>query len=229
MLLLAAGRGTRFGGEVPKAFLPCAGVPLLLRSARRLCLVADPRRGEGELLVVVGAEDRAAYLPGLLPALRELGARIVDGGASRQESMARGFAARDPGCELVLVHDAARALFPVAAARQCLARAAAVGAALLAIPAPDTLKRVAQGLVATTIDRSDVWQAQTPQVLRADVLAAALRHAEATGFVGTDDVSLVEHLGGEVAVVEGSPTNLKITRREDLLLAEALLHHEDNA
>lgn len=229
MLLLAAGRGTRFGGEVPKAFLPLAGEPLLLHSARRLCQLADPRRGEGELLVVIGSDDRQRHLPALLPALMQLGARIVDGGATRQQSMARGFAASAADCELVLVHDAARALLPLAAARTCLQRAAEVGAALLAIPAPDTLKRVAGDRVEATLDRAGLWLAQTPQVIRRDLLARALQHAERTGFQGTDDVSLVEHLGGAVAVVAGSAANLKITHREDLALAEALLRQPEGA
>jgi len=93
----------------------------------------------------------------------------------------------------------------------------------LAIPAPDTLKRVEDGAVAATIDRSEIWLAQTPQVIRRTVLLQAIEHARTTGFVGTDDVSLVEHLGSPVTVVPGSPANLKITRPEDLPLAEAIL------
>ena len=87
----------------------------------------------------------------------------------------------------------------------------------------DTLKRADGERVAATVDREGLWLAQTPQVVRRDLLAQALEHAAATGFAGTDDVSLVEHLGGEVTVVPGTPTNLKITRPEDLPLARAIL------
>jgi 2-C-methyl-D-erythritol 4-phosphate cytidylyltransferase len=224
MLLLAAGRGSRFGGDVPKAYLQCAGKTLLQHSAERLCQVADPRRGEAELIVVVHKDDRRQHLAPLLPALQALGASsFVDGGDQRQESMAHGLAAADPGCELVLVHDAARLLLPVTAARECVRQAAIVGAALLAVPVPDTLKRVVGGRVQATLERAATWQAQTPQVIRRELLERALAKARADGFSGTDDVSLVEHLGEPVAVVEGSPANLKVTRREDLALAAALL------
>jgi len=223
MLLLAAGRGSRIGGPVPKAYLALLGKPLLLHAAERLAQVADLRSGN-QLVVVVHPDDRQSHLRPLLPALQNLGdVRFVDGGDSRQESMQRGLAAADLGTGLVLVHDAARPLLPIGPTRECLATAARTGAALLAIPAPDTLKRVADGLVAGTVDRTGIWQAQTPQVIRRDLLERAFAHATATAFAGTDDVSLVEHLGAPVAIVPGSATNLKITRPEDLPLAAALL------
>lgn len=224
MLLLAAGRGTRFGSEVPKAYLPLDGVPILLRSAERLRTLCPDRRDE--LLVLVSPQDRVAHLAPLRARLEALGARVVDGGATRQQSMERGLAAAAKDCDLVLVHDAARPLFPIEAARTCMARAHAVGAALLAIPSPDTLKRCrADGTVESTIDRSGVHCAQTPQALRRDVLERALRHAAATGLQATDDVSLAEAIGVPVEVVLGSPQNLKITHPADLAVAEALLRH----
>ena len=226
MLLLAAGRGSRFGGTVPKAFLQLGGRPLLVVSAERL-LQALPSRATAELLVLVHSDDRATHLAAALPQLRRIAGatpvRCVDGGDTRQQSMANGLAACPTDAELVLVHDAARALLPIDATRDCIAAAARDGAALLAIPAPDTLKKVVDGRVVTTLDRRDVWQAQTPQVIRRDLLAKAMQHAHRTGFAGTDDVSLVEALGEPVAVVRGSPTNLKITHPDDLPLANAIL------
>jgi len=223
MLLLAAGRGSRFGGPVPKAFLALQGRPLLLHAAERLARVADLRAGS-HLVVVVHPDDRDQHLQPLVPALRALGdVRFADGGDSRQQSMARGLAAADPEVALVLVHDAARPLLPVAATRECIAAAARTGAALLAVPAVDTCKRVRDGFVEATVDRTGLWQAQTPQVLRRELLERSLAHAIATGFHGTDDASLAEHLGAPVAVVMGSVGNLKITRQEDLPLAASLL------
>jgi 2-C-methyl-D-erythritol 4-phosphate cytidylyltransferase len=223
MLLLAAGRGSRFGGPVPKAYLPLQGKPLVLHAAERLAR-AVPLRDGSQLVVVVHPEDRDTHLRPLLPALMALGdVRFTDGGDSRQESMQRGLAAAGPTADFVLVHDAARALLPVEATRACVQAAERRGAALLAIPAPDTLKRVRDDCVAATVDRAGIWLAQTPQVIRRDLLLRAFAHAAATGFSGTDDVSLVEHLGEPVAVVAGAPTNLKITRQEDLPLASALL------
>jgi 2-C-methyl-D-erythritol 4-phosphate cytidylyltransferase len=227
MLLLAAGRGSRFGGPVPKAFLTLGGRALLVVSAERL-LRALPPGARGELLVLVHPDDRATHVAACLPQLGEVvGARmdlrLVDGGATRQESMRNGLAACASDCDLVLVHDAARALLPVAATRACIEAARATGAALLGVPAADTLKRVAGGRVTGTVDRDGVWQAQTPQVVRRDLLARALAHAERQHVVATDDVALVEALGEPVAIVRGTPTNLKITAPDDLALAEAIL------
>lgn len=222
-MLLAAGRGTRFGGPLPKAYLPLHGKPLLLHAAQRLAQAVDLRAGS-QLVVVVHPDDRESHLRTVRPQLEALGdVRFADGGDSRQESMQRGLAAAGPTADFVLVHDAARALLPVEATRECLRAAARTGAALLAIPAPDTLKRVHDGIVEATVDRAGIWLAQTPQVVRRDLLLRAFAHANATGFQGTDDVSLVEHLGERVAVVTGAPTNLKVTRQEDLPLAAALL------
>lgn len=224
MILLAAGRGTRFGGETPKVYLPCAGRPVLLHSAARLGRVAELERGS-ELLLVAHAEDRTRHLAPLLPELTRLGCRrIVDGGATRQESMARGLAAADPATDLILIHDAARPLFAVAAAQQALRVAAEVGAALLAAPLADTLKQVdGDARVQRTVDRAGLWCAQTPQVVRRDLLQTALQRAAAAGHQATDDVGLVEWIGGTVQVVPSDATNLKITRPQDLAVAAALL------
>ena len=229
ILLLAAGRGSRFGGPIPKAYLQLRFATLLEHSAERL-LRALRDEHDCQLLAVVHPDDRTSHLTTVAPKLAALrpngGVQFVDGGASRQESMTRGLAACAPDTELVLVHDAARALVPIAATRACVAAAAVHGAALLAVPAPDTLKRAHDGLVAATVDRTGIWLAQTPQVIRRDLLVRAMAHAAATGFEGTDDVSLVEHLGLPVAIVTGSPNNLKITRPEDLPLAAAILAAE---
>jgi len=226
MLLLAAGRGSRFGGPLPKAYVPLRGKPLLVHCVERLARVAIPGMSV-QVIVAVHPGDRQTHLAPCLPALRaavgeQRSLQVVDGGETRQESMQRCLLAAGP-VDLVLVHDAARPFLPITATRKCIETAAATGAALLAIPAPDTLKRVADGVVAATIDRGGIWLAQTPQVIRRTVLLQALEHALTTGFAGTDDVSLVEHLGAPVTVVQGSPANLKITRPEDLPLAEAIL------
>lgn len=225
ILLLASGRGTRLGSTVPKAYVAVRGVPLVLRSARRLAQLVD----DFEIILAVHPEDRDALVAPLRAQLDACGVRaIVDGGETRQDSMRRALQASDPLRPLVVVHDAARPFFPVAAARHACARALDCGAALLAIPAPDTLKEVAEGRhVVGTIDRARIWLAQTPQVIRRDRLLAALSLADTRGFSGTDDVSLCEHAGQPVELVAGDRRNLKITSPEDLVLAEALAALED--
>ena len=227
MLLLASGRSVRFGGDVPKVFLECRGRSILERSLERLALLSHDR----EIVLAVHPEDRSRFLQPLLPRLQQLGlTRVVAGGNTRQQSMQNALAAAGPHCDLVLVHDAARPFFPVAAARTAIDRARVVGAALLAIKAPDTLKQVDAALrVVATIDRGAIWYAQTPQVARRELLERALARADQDGFSGTDDMSLLEHIGATVEVVAGATTNLKITTREDLAIAAAIAALEDPA
>ncbi|MCC6672474.1 MAG: 2-C-methyl-D-erythritol 4-phosphate cytidylyltransferase [Planctomycetes bacterium] len=223
ILVLAAGQGSRFGGEVPKAYVPCAGAPIVVHCVRRLAALWPERT-----LVLAADPAHGPHLDPILPALHAAGLdRVVAGGATRQESMRNAFAAAPEDHEVVLVHDAARPLFPRAAALLAIERAAAVGGALLAIPVTDTLKRADERRqVLGTVDRRGIWAAQTPQVLRRDLLVRALAAAQRDGFQATDDAALLEHAGLPVEVVPGSPHNLKITTREDLILAEILLRGE---
>ncbi|MHC4515699.1 MAG: 2-C-methyl-D-erythritol 4-phosphate cytidylyltransferase [Planctomycetota bacterium] len=227
ILVLAAGRGTRLGGDVPKAFVPVGGEAILHRSVRRLAEVFGAQGG-WEMVLAVHPDDRALHLEPLLPGLEALGlTRVVDGGATRQESMARALAASSGDRELVLVHDAARPFFPIAAVREAAEQARTVGAAVLAVPVPDTVKQVDDGRrVVATIDRNGLWLAQTPQVIRRDLLEHALAAAREDNAAETDDVALLERLGQPVVVVPGSATNIKITSQADLELAEALVLRE---
>jgi 2-C-methyl-D-erythritol 4-phosphate cytidylyltransferase len=230
ILLLASGRGERFGGDVPKVYRELAGRPILQWSAERLALAM--RGVPHEILLAVHPEHRQRWLAPLLPALEAAGIRqVVDGGERRQDSMRRALAAADAASTIVMIHDAARPAFPIAAARELLDRAETVGAALLAVPVQDSLKEVDdRRRVARSLDRSRVWLAQTPQAIRRDRLEAALARADADRFVATDDVGLVEHDGGAVAVVPGSPDNAKITLPGDLeRIAQTLLRDEADA
>lgn len=221
ILLLASGRSERFGGEVPKVWALLEG-----RTLVEHCLEAFARLTiDHEVVLTYHPEHRRPFLVSLRDRLANAGVRrFVEGGVTRQESMRRALAAADPNRNLVLVHDAARPLLPVEATRRALALAAEVGAAVVAVPAVDTLKRVDRhGMVLETVPRHDVWMAQTPQVVRRELLEEALEQAERSAFQGTDDVSLVEAMGRPVAVVEGSRRNLKVTTEEDLMLARALL------
>lgn len=233
MLILAAGRGTRLGGPIPKAYVPVGGRSLVERSVERLAQVVPP--DQRSMVLAVHPDDRDRFVAPLLERLQTLGlTRIVDGGATRAESMSLALAAADPGCDLVLVHDAARPFFPVVAAQQAVGLAEREGAALLALPARDTLKGVAtdgttpgQARVTETLDREKVWLAQTPQVIRRDWLEQAW--ASPGGASATDDVALIERLGHPVWAVQGTAANLKVTTAEDLILAEALAAYADQS
>ena len=210
----AAGAGVRMGPGEPKALRLLAGEPLLVHAVRRLR--ACPSVGP---VVVVGPPDSLGPVRELLAAYD---VQVVAGGAQRQDSVAAGLSALPPGVELVLVHDAARALVPVAVVEAVVAALhAGADAVVPVLPMADTVKRVdAAGLVVATVPRDRLRSVQTPQGFRRDVLTRA--HAGATGPV-TDDAGLVEALGIAVRTVAGSPEALKVTTPFDLLVAQVVL------
>lgn len=219
-LVLAAGRGERIGAAQPKAFLSIAGRPIVLHAIEALaaCDAVDA------IVPVLPAPllERARDWNASARARRKL-APAVAGGAERQDSMRAGLAALPASVELVAVHDAARALVRAADVARVVEAARRTGAALLAVPVRDTLKRVRDARVVATEPRESLWAAQTPQVFRAALLREALAKAEAEGFRGTDDAQLVERLGAPIEIVEGDPGNVKITWAADLAWAESAL------
>ena len=225
----AAGFGTRMGGESPKQFRLLDGVPLLLFTLRRLAacpsitefLIAT-RGDEIEPLGARLAEERLG---------RPL--RVVRGGDTRQESVGKALAEAPRDAELVLVHDAVRPLVTREQVERVIAEARTRRAAILGIPAMDTVKEVKRAslpgdvaLITATIPRERVVLAQTPQVFDAALLREAFARAAADGFTASDEAGLVERLGHDVFVVLGSERNLKITRPGDLELAEFYLRQE---
>jgi 2-C-methyl-D-erythritol 4-phosphate cytidylyltransferase len=218
-LVLGAGRGERLGAGEPKAFVLLDGRPLVAHAIDALlaCSAID------RIVPVVPADtlDRfAALQPGLADPARVCPA--VAGGDRRQDSLRAGLEAAGD-CALVAVHDAARPLVRAPDVARVIAAAQGGGAAILAVPARDTVKLVHEGHVRETPPRSTCWAAQTPQVVRRDWLAEALDKAERDGFEATDDAELVERLGLPVSVVEGRASNLKITVDADLRAAEGWL------
>ena len=218
-VVAAGGSGRRLGGEVPKQFLPLAGKPLLAWAVGGLAAWSDMKG-----VVVVAPEGQVETTRDLLesagvPKLL----RVVPGGAERQDSVGRGLDALDEAGvdDLVFVHDGARP-FPPTERFGVLAAAARPDGALLAVPCADTLKRERGGASAATVDRSGLWQAQTPQVFPLGLLREALARAREQGSRGTDEASLVESLGRCPRLVAGDPRNIKVTTRPDLLLAEGL-------
>ncbi len=213
----AAGSGRRMGGA-RKPWLELAGEPVLAHALRPF--LADPRV---VAVRVALAPDDAADPPAWLTGL-DSRVRAVPGGATRAASVARAVAALPHDVEVILVHDAARPLVTDEVVSRVIAEAAAGRGAVAGWPATDTLKRVGpERRIVDTPDRAALWHAQTPQGFPAAWLRRALDEAGA-GFASdggaTDDAALVERLGYEVCVVEGAPSNLKVTRPEDLPLAE---------
>ena len=214
MILVAAGRGVRAGGSTPKQLLDLGGQTMLQRSVA----ACDAHPDVDELVVVLPAEW-VGDGPALVGATRAQ-CRVVAGGERRQDSVRAGFAAVNSRARIVLVHDAARPFVSRAVIDRVVAAAGTSGAAVPAVQASDTVKRVVAKRVSETVPRSEVWLAQTPQGFRRDVLAAAI--ASSTGEnEATDEAQLVEWMGGEVQVVDGDAGNVKVTTAEDVARARA--------
>lgn len=222
VILPAAGQSTRFGGLEKKPFVALDGRPVWQRSAELFWSRSDVTA----VRIVVSPDDdeffRDRYRHVL--AFLEVDVTVVMGGAERFESVANALATIPDDVELVAVHDAVRPLCTPALVDAVFAAAAAHGAAMLAVPVADTLKRVdSDGRIVGTVDRAGVWAAQTPQVFRRDWLVEAYaKRAELTAPI-TDDAQLLEACGRVVVVVPGSSLNFKITTKVDLELAEAVL------
>ncbi len=222
VIIAAGGRGSRFGGLLPKQWLTLAGRTMLERSVAAF----DRHRDVHEIVVVVPPDALDADAPAPLPPTSGRKAmRFVAGGARRQDSVAKGFAAISPQAEIVLVHDAARPLVSADVISRTIAAAAESGAAIAAVPVHDTVKQSADrdglAFIARTVPRETLHLAQTPQGFRREVLAAAIAHGGDSDV--TDEAGWAERAGYPVRLVLGDPDNLKITTERDLARAEALL------
>jgi 2-C-methyl-D-erythritol 4-phosphate cytidylyltransferase/2-C-methyl-D-erythritol 2,4-cyclodiphosphate synthase len=219
-IIAAGGAGLRMGTPTPKQFSELLGIPILIRTIRAFLRV--PAVGA---IIVVAPSQHLERTRALLARYRmAYRCTVVRGGKLRQDSVRIGLALVAQDCPLVAVHDGARPLIAPEDIQRCLDAAARYGAAIMGVPVKDTLKSVAPNtFIRNTVEREELWQAQTPQAARTSLLKEAFARADQDGFVGTDEASLLEHGGWPVMMVEGSETNLKITRPDDLSMAEAIL------
>jgi 2-C-methyl-D-erythritol 4-phosphate cytidylyltransferase/2-C-methyl-D-erythritol 2,4-cyclodiphosphate synthase len=226
-IIAAGGSGSRMGGDLPKQFLALNGMPILALTVSRFLRVDALRT----VVVAVPAgyrEDAAGILHDFLPVVDHDRLVLVNGGVTRQESVRAGFIALPPETETVLVHDGARPFVTSEIIERCLRASEEYGAAITAIPVRDTLKQEGvDRLVRATIDRRGLWQAQTPQGARVELLRQAYALADQDGFQSTDESALLEHAGIPVAIIEGSEQNFKITRPGDLILAAGLTQGQE--
>jgi 2-C-methyl-D-erythritol 4-phosphate cytidylyltransferase len=229
VIIPAAGIGTRMAAgsstaAAPKQFLSVGGVPVLIRSIQ--AFLAVPR--VDAVCVAVRGAERARVEAQVLEYKLGARVRIVEGGDHRQQSVGNAMAALECGeDDVVLVHDAVRPLIDPATIERTIEAVVKHGAAIVGMPAVDTIKQVertAEGAIVTaTIPRERIVHAQTPQGARCGLMRRAFLEAEADEFAGTDEASLLERAGIEVAVVPGSARNFKITQPGDIELAEFYL------
>ena len=223
-IIAAAGQGVRVGGKRAKQFLELAGAPVIIHTLKRFEQCADIQ----EIILVLPAQDVAGFLAlAGKYGLRKV-TRVAQGGATRAESVLRGLRhARAATTEIVAVHDGVRPFVTPDEISRTVLAAQTTGAAILAAPATDTIKEVENDQVVRTLVRTSLRRALTPQCFRYSLLRRAYEQSPDFSAVdATDDSMLVERLGVKVTVIEGDPRNIKITRPEDIALAEILLQQE---
>ena len=219
-IIAAAGQGSRMASDRPKQFLLLAGIPIIFHTLKRF----EECDSVQEVVVVLPAEESAGFLSmaGKF-SLRKL-ARVVPGGETRADSVKRGLMAIRPAtAEIVAVHDGVRPFVTVSEIDQTITAAKESGAAILAAQSIDTIKEIEGKSIVRTLDRNRLRRALTPQCFRYDILTRAFEDVDVHDPSITDESYLVERIGEPVVIVEGSARNIKITTRQDLVVAEAYL------
>ncbi|MFP4381018.1 MAG: 2-C-methyl-D-erythritol 4-phosphate cytidylyltransferase [Candidatus Sumerlaeia bacterium] len=220
-VIVAAGKGARLPGSLPKQWQPLAGIPLIVHSLRFF----DSLDCVNQIIFVL--DDATLEMPDRLAHLRSACGKVlrcVAGGASRQESALRGLETVEAETEIVMVHDAARPFPPRDAVMDGLQKARELGGAILAAPVVETIKEVdGDGRVVKTFDRSKLWAVQTPQIFQYGPLLEAYRSAEDRLEIFTDDASIFEEAGGHVRIIPAGDRNIKVTLPKDFALAETIL------
>jgi 2-C-methyl-D-erythritol 4-phosphate cytidylyltransferase len=219
-IVVAAGKGTRMGGNQPKQFLELGGVPIIIHTLRRF----EQCDSINEVIIVLPADATAGFSSLAEKFGLSKVSQVVAGGATRAQSVRGGLDAIGTA-EIVAVHDGVRPFVTAHEIDRVVEAARENGAAVLVSPVSDTIKEIADDFVTRTLPRGTLRRALTPQCFHYDILKRAykrLDEIEAEGVDVSDDSLLVERLGLQVAIVEGSPRNVKITNEEDLALAEML-------
>ena len=220
-IIAAAGKSVRMNNTVPKQYRHLAGSPLVSYSLLTLDACPDIE----DIFLVVPRGDMNYCQNSILEPLKlQKRIRLVLGGAFRQESVYNGLVAISRQTTTVVIHDGARPFVRPDHLSACILGAKEFGACILAIPADDTLKHVVdKDVIKTTLPRDSIWLAQTPQAFQYDLILKAHEAARRDGFIGTDDALLVERLGKNIKAIKGCKTNIKITTREDLAVAQAMI------
>ena len=222
-VIVAAGTSKRMNDGVDKLAVQLSGKPLLAWTISRFesAEIIDE-------IIVVTREDEIGTVKEMTKSegFRKVSS-VVKGGAYRQHSTQNGLNAVSKDSKVVLIHDGARPLIRTSDIKQIVASAEENGAALLAVPSKDTVKEVQNGIVTQTLPRESVWLAQTPQGFRKELLQEAFSSAEKEGYIGTDEASLVERIGKDVAIVEGHSSNIKVTVTPDIGVVQSLLKGEE--
>lgn len=221
VILLSGGQGKRMGANMPKQYLPLLGLPIALHSLKTFCQLKEVKE-----VVVVCDPDYSDVFEGSIDNL-QIPLKFARPGKERQDSVFNGLQEIDGDSELVCVHDSARPLVSSEDVKKVLEDAAVHGAAVLGVPVKATIKEAnTNSFVVKTLDRKTLWEMQTPQAMKPNLLRDGFELVKRDGLEVTDDVSIVEYLKHPVYITEGSYTNIKVTTPDDLLLAERLMNEK---
>lgn len=219
-IIAAAGHGERIASPIPKQFLGIENKPIVVHTLEKFC--------QCELIdciIIVVPKDWYQYVvENIIEKYSILKVdKILIGGATRQESVCRAIEAMNEEIVTVVIHDAVRPFVTLNLLRKVIKKGTETGAAILAVPAHDSIKKVSGKQIEYSLKRDSIWLVQTPQVFKKELILNAYQQAFFNCRTASDDSELVEYLGYPIAVVEGSRTNIKITTPEDLDLAKVLL------
>lgn len=219
VVIPAAGQGKRMKAGMNKLFIELAGIPIIVYTLR--VFEADPNcKG---IFLCINPEEKEIFSEMMVRYNLKKIKNLVSGGKERQHSVFNGIKqVNEDG--IVLVHDGARPFIDHTLITAVTEAAAVHGGAVVAVPVKDTIKKVKNHTVIETVERSSLWSVQTPQAFRVSLIKKAHEQAATQGFLGTDDASLLECMGKQVFIIEGDYDNIKITTREDLYFAKAILH-----
>ncbi len=222
-VIVAGGKGERMQADIRKQYLMLDGVSILSRTLLAFAGISIIEK----IYLAVPENDFDFCFSRVIPSIcNKLPIQLVVGGENRQESVYNGLTAITDPESIVVIHDGVRPFVPTRQTEEAVRWAEKEGGCILGLPVVDTLKKVDhEGYIVNTMQRTGVWQAQTPQVFQYKLIKKAHDYALAAGYTGTDDASLVETIGSRVRMISGSPYNIKITKPEDLIIALGILNH----
>jgi 2-C-methyl-D-erythritol 4-phosphate cytidylyltransferase len=218
VVIPAAGQGKRMKAGVNKQLIELQNEPLIVRTLK----VFESDEWCRGIIVVINEAERTQFEQLFSRFHIKKITAIVSGGKERQHSVYNGLKAAKNG-DIVLIHDGARPFVTIEHIHELVKEAKKHGAAIPAVRVKDTIKKVRDQFVEETVERSSLWAVQTPQAFHVSLVLRAHEQAQKDGYIGTDDASLVERIGGKVKIVEGDYRNIKLTTPDDLLFAEAIL------
>lgn len=220
-IITAAGKGTRMNSDINKQYIDIAGLPVLARTIAAF----ENCEAIADIIVVVNEEDIQYCRRNIIEQYNFTKVKaLISGGSERQNSVYKGLCAVNKSSKIVLIHDGARPFVSKKNIIDCILAAKEFDACGIGVRLKDTIKICDQnGFVKTTPDRSSLWSIQTPQAFTYDIIMNAHKMAIQSGYIGTDDLVLVERQGVQVKIIEGSYQNIKITTPEDLIIGESIV------